>query len=77
MWELAKIASIEYPLLDHRDLLRLCSCNVGRQRISASWDRFIANSFISGICGVTWYVSISQVLDAPLWIPAMFACDVH
>ena len=52
MWELAKIASIEYPLLDHRDLLRLCSCNVGRQRISASWDRLIANSFISGIVGL-------------------------
>ena len=51
MWELAKIASVEYPLLDHRDLLRLCSCNVGRQRISASWDRLIANSFISGIVG--------------------------
>ena len=31
--EVDKTASVEYPFEDHRDLLMLVSCNVGRQRI--------------------------------------------
>ena len=31
--EVDKTASVEYPFEDHRDLLMLVSCNVGRQSI--------------------------------------------
>ena len=72
-WELDKIASVEYPYnVDHQDLLMLCSCNVGRRRLSVlgSIDR---EFLISGICGVTWYVIAYQVLDTPVWIPVVLA----
>ena len=68
MWELDKIASVEYPLADHRDLLKPCSCNVVRQRISASCDRLIVKSSLVEFVGLPGTWVFSRYCIPLLWI---------
>ena len=68
MWELEQIASGEYPIVDHRDLLKPCSCNEGQQRISASCDLLIVKSLLVEFVGLPGTWVFSRYCIPLLWI---------